>query len=117
MIPARSFSAAPRIEFFKALLHSRPLPVRANARLPIGSFTTARNKVLPGRDSPRMEVIHEIPQRGPQHVVREAGKPGDVDAERHVLVQSQVAWQLSFHEREWSIGDRPRPFDFLDRMR
>jgi hypothetical protein len=74
-------------------------------------------KILPRGDAARLEVVHEIPERGPQHVMREARKPGDVDAELQMLVQRKVAWQLSLHERERTFYSRTRGLDFLNRVR
>src|SRR6185503_7178224 len=50
----------------------------------IGPVLAARLEILPGRDAALLEVLHEIPQRRPHHLVSEAGIPGDVDAERQV---------------------------------
>jgi hypothetical protein len=37
-----------------------------------------------------------------------------VDAKRHMLVEREVARQLSFHERKRAVDRRPRTFDVLD---
>src|SRR5258705_3626067 len=43
--------------------------------------------------------------------------PGDSHAERQVFVETEIARQLSFHERKGSRYRRARELDFVDRMR
>jgi hypothetical protein len=61
--------------------------------------------------------LQEVPQRGIHDLTREGGIPGDIDPERPVLVQAQVAGELPAHEGEWSGHPRPRLLDLLDGMR
>src|SRR5207245_4580125 len=80
-------SAASRIELFEPLLQGRSLAIRPNRRLGIGPRAPAGDEVLPRCDPPRLKIVHEIPQRGPQHMMREAREPRDIDAERPVPFQ------------------------------
>src|SRR5204863_6554247 len=57
-------------------------------------------EVLPGLNAALLEIAHEVPQRGPDHVVREARIPGDVDAEREMLLEREITRQLTAHEGE-----------------
>src|ERR1700722_9597593 len=64
-------SVAPEVKLFELLLHRRPLAVITNRGLGIGAVAPRRLKVVPGGDAARLKVVHEIPQRRPEHVMCE----------------------------------------------
>src|SRR6476661_8754325 len=70
-------------------------------------------EVLPGLNAALLEIAHEIPQRGPDHVVREARIPGDVDAEREMLLEGEITRQLAAHEGERSLDRGARAADLV----
>src|SRR5215475_15850608 len=45
----------------------------------------ARHEVLPGGDPPPLELLQEVPQGRPRHVMGEGRVPGDGNAEGEVL--------------------------------
>src|SRR4051812_48731390 len=51
----------------------------------------ARDEIFPRCDTALLEVPHEIVERGPCDVVREARVPRDVHAEREMLVETEIA--------------------------
>src|SRR5262245_54501216 len=91
---------AREIQLLQLPLLVEPLAFRPDLRPRVRLRLAALHEVFPRLDAVRVEVMHEIPQRSPRDVVREARIPREVDAEREVLVESEIARELPFHERE-----------------
>src|SRR5262244_976688 len=75
------------------------LAVRSSARVGVRAGAAARHEILPGGDPPPLELLQEVPQRRPRHVMGEGRVPGDGNAEGQVLVEAEIARQLPLHER------------------
>src|SRR5439155_1076481 len=69
--------------------------------------------VLPSLNAALLEIAHEVPQRGPDHVVREARIPGDVDAEREMLLEREITRELAAHEGERTLDRGARAADLV----
>src|SRR4249919_1770650 len=85
------------IQLFEFLLHGGAFAVLADGGLGVWLVAMLCLEIVPGSDAARLEIIHEIPERRPQHVVGEAREPSDVDAQLQVLVERKVARQLALH--------------------
>src|SRR5262249_1008523 len=116
-IRSMRMSVAAEVALLQRLLPVAAFAVRADAGLGIRSVLPLLLEVLPRRDAALLEVGHEIPQRRPQHMVGEAGEPGDVHAQLPVLVEREIARQLALHERERPFDRRTRLPDLVHRMR
>src|SRR5262249_39874300 len=103
-------------------LFERPLHLAARAVRPrlwprIGPVLAARLEVFPGGDPPLLEILHEVPERRPHDLVGEPRIPGDVDAERQMLVEAEVARQPALHEGERPLDHGARALDLVGRVR
>src|ERR1700722_4154365 len=109
-------SLAPEVKLLKSLLRGGALSVVGDRRLRVRTIAPRSLEVVPGGDAARLKIDHEIPQGGPQHVVREAWEPGDVDAQSKMLLESQIPGQLALHEGERPAHGFTRGIDLLHRV-
>src|SRR5262249_30049956 len=80
-------------------------------------LAAARDEIFPCTDTARLEIRHEVPQRRPQDLMREAWEPGNGHAKFQMLFEREVAWKLALHEGKWTRNLCARLFDLLDRVR
>src|SRR6516162_7121329 len=83
----------------------------------VGAILARPLEFLPGSDAVRLKLLHEIPQRRPNHLMGEARIPSDRDAEGEMLVEAELARQAALHERKRALDDRPSAPDLVLRMR
>src|SRR5271166_129752 len=105
-----------KVAFLKGSLLRAAFAIVRHFGYGIRPIAAALDKGVPGLHAAGLEGGHEVPQRRPGDVVGETGIPGDGDPERQVLVEIEVAAELTFHE-----GKRPRycgacRSDFVYRM-
>src|SRR6476660_7798053 len=103
------------IALFELALLVEAFAFRPDFRDRVGPVLAARDEIVPRRDSALLELLHEIVERSPCDVVREAWIPGDVHAEREMLIETEVAPELSLHERERAFHGRARAPDLVGR--
>src|ERR687887_640248 len=93
------------VTFLELALAFGSLAVAAGPRLGIRTRLAAGHEILPGGEPPRLELLQEVPQGRPGHVVGEGRIPGDGNAQGEVLLGAEIAGQLALHERQ-RAGDR-----------
>src|SRR5439155_8689234 len=106
-----------RVALFELELLLAALARGGNVGDRVAARRMLRLEFVPGRNTTRLECAHEIGERGPDHMVGEARIPGDVYAEREVLLGREVARQLALHEREHALHGGARLPDLVGRMR
>src|SRR5688572_2751217 len=108
---------AREVALFELALLVEAFALRPDFRDRIRPVLAARDEIIPRRDAALPELLHEIVERGPRDVVREARIPRDVHAELEMLVETEIASELPLHEGERPLDGGPREPDLVDRMR
>src|SRR5688572_18965893 len=76
---------AREITLFELALLVEPFALRPDFRNGVRPVLSARDEIFPCRDAALFELLHEIVERRPRDVVREARVPSDVHAQGEML--------------------------------
>src|SRR5436305_5832764 len=88
-----------KVALLESLLLSAAFAIVRHLGHSVGSISAVLDKGIPRLHPAGLERGHEVPQGRPGDVMGKAGIPGDRDAERQMLVEIEIAAELSFHKR------------------
>src|ERR1700730_11516757 len=89
-----------KIALFELALFLQALFLRSRLGTRIGAILAGPLEFLPCSDTLRLELLHEVPQCRPDHLMGEARIPGDRYTKGEMLVEAEIARQPPLHERK-----------------
>src|SRR5271167_529718 len=106
-----------KIALFELALFLETFFLRSRLGTRRGAILMHPFEFLPCGDALRLKLLHEIPQRRPNHLMGEARIPGDRHAKGEMLVEPEIVRQPPLHERERAGDDGAGTPDLVLRMR